>query len=57
MMPTRKKVLPKNSSREHSNPRTCRGEKKINMVSEKKVSELIASSAKKPKSGMPPCFH
>ncbi|XP_042385036.1 CTD small phosphatase-like protein 2 isoform X9 [Zingiber officinale] len=49
MMPTRKKALPKNSSRGHSNPQTCRVEKKINMVSEKKVSEMI-TSAKKTKS-------
>ncbi|XP_074573834.1 uncharacterized protein LOC141830241 isoform X2 [Curcuma longa] len=49
-MPTCKKVLPRDSSRENASLRACRVDKKINMGSEKKVAELITSSAKKPKS-------
>ncbi|WOL17958.1 CTD small phosphatase-like protein 2 isoform X1 [Canna indica] len=53
-MQTRKKVLPRSSSREHINTRSCRLQKKMTVISEKKVTELITSSAKKQKSvGIP----
>ncbi|CAL9053676.1 unnamed protein product [Musa banksii] len=48
-MQTRKKVLPRNASREHANTRSCRLQKKVTLISEKKVTELITSSAKKQK--------
>lgn len=50
-MQTRKKVLPRNASREHANTRSCRLQKKVTLISEKKVTELITSSAKKQKFG------
>lgn len=53
-MQTRKKTQARNASREHANPRTCRQPKKVTAAAEKKVTDLITSSAKKQKSGQ--CF-
>ncbi|OAY72064.1 CTD small phosphatase-like protein 2 isoform X1 [Ananas comosus] len=49
-MQTRKKVLARNASREYTNSRSCRQPKKVTSAAEKKVSDLITSSAKKQKS-------
>ncbi|XP_008790772.2 CTD small phosphatase-like protein 2 isoform X2 [Phoenix dactylifera] len=49
-MQTRKKVLARNASRDHANSRTCRQTKKVIAFGEKKVTELITSSARKQKS-------
>ena len=50
-MQTRKKVLARNASRDHANTRSCRQPKKVTVIGDKKVTELITSSAKKQKSG------
>lgn len=50
-MQTRKKVLARNASRDHASSRSCRQPKKVTVIGEKKVTELITSSAKKQKSG------
>jgi len=49
-MPTRKKVVASNGSQEHASPRFCRQQKKVTVIAEKKVNELI-TSAKKQKPG------
>jgi len=49
-MPTRKKVAARNGSQEQASPRFCRQQKKVTVIAEKKVNELI-TSAKKQKSG------
>lgn len=48
-MHTRKKVLAKNSSKEQACHKSCRQQKKTNTSAETKVTELITSSARKPK--------
>ena len=49
-MPTRKKVVARKCSQEHVSPRFCRQQKKVTVIGEKKVNELI-TSAKNQKSG------
>ncbi|XP_010926695.1 uncharacterized protein [Elaeis guineensis] len=49
-MQTRKKVLARNASRDHANTRSCRQPKKVTVIGDKKVTELITSSTKKQKS-------
>ncbi|KAK9276107.1 hypothetical protein L1049_005638 [Liquidambar formosana] len=49
-MQTKKKIQGRNSSREHASPRVSRSQKKVSenaLVTEKKVAELITSSARK----------
>ncbi|WOK96627.1 hypothetical protein Cni_G05334 [Canna indica] len=48
-METRKKYLPTNAPREHINPGSCKLQKKVTSMSEKKVAGII-TSAKKQKS-------
>ncbi|KAJ0988861.1 hypothetical protein J5N97_007217 [Dioscorea zingiberensis] len=50
-MQTKKKLLARNVSREHTNPRSCRQQKKGSAVCERKVTDLITSSTKKQKNG------
>uniref|UniRef100_A0A1D1Y8T9 CTD small phosphatase-like protein 2 n=1 Tax=Anthurium amnicola TaxID=1678845 RepID=A0A1D1Y8T9_9ARAE len=46
-MQTRKKVVARNTVKEHAGPKFCRQQKKMTVVAEKKAAELITSSAKK----------
>ena len=51
-MQAKKRICGRNASREHASPRISRAQKKLSenvQVAEKKVSELITSSARKQK--------
>ncbi|KAJ6713763.1 hypothetical protein OIU85_025393 [Salix viminalis] len=55
-MQAKKRICGRNASREHASPRISRAQKKLSenvQVAEKKVSELITSSARKQKCTFP----
>lgn len=55
-MQTKKKVPARSVSREHTNPRSCRQQKKGSTACERKVADMITSSTKKQKNGTYPSF-
>ncbi|ONK71996.1 uncharacterized protein A4U43_C04F14570 [Asparagus officinalis] len=51
-MPTRKKIVTRNGAQELASPKLCRQQKKLTLITEKKVKELITSARKQKSVGL-----